>query len=460
MKRSFHLHVFLITILGLVLFLASARFTARFSAEALLLNYFNETLAHHTSREIDEAGHKLDVHELARTLGKTIDDLQPDELRVSLDDANFQEADIPWKSLKKQSANHAFDYSYITSNAQIWSVLRTPIDSGRHQLYVAVKRSALERSLEEVLAIRDATTKEIMPIVLAFAVICSFLISYTALAPVNRLQKSFTKIHIHRRDEHINTKSYYKEFDEFIQYFNALIDRLRNSYEQAARFSSDVSHELRTPLTIIRGHIDRLVQKTEDSSDLQINLVMIGDEVERLIAISNKLLLLAQADAGKLIGNMAVINFSDMLMEKIDDLAIYQKSIRITSDIQPQLRLGCDKDLIQQLLSNLFTNAVKYNTPQGWIKVTAKHSGQVIKLGIYNATQKSMGVGLDDRVFDRFYQHQEADTQVSSDTSGSGLGLSLCREIVKAHGGTIHLSKTNDESVGFEISIPLDFSNI
>jgi signal transduction histidine kinase len=323
-----------------------------------------------------------------------------------------------------------------------------------------VQRSALERSLEEVLAIRDATTKEIMPIVLAFAIICSFLISYTALAPVNRLQQSFAKIHIDRRDEHINTKSYYKEFDKFIQYFNALIDRLRNSYEQAARFSSDVSHELRTPLTIIRGHLDQLVQKTEDSSEVQIKLVMIGDEVERLITISNKLLLLAQADAGKLVGDMAVINFSDMLVQKIDDLAIYQKSIHITSDIQTQLQLCCDKDLIQQLLSNLFTNAVKYNTPQGWITVTAKNSEHTLKLGIYNATHKSMGAGLDDRVFDRFYQHREADMQVGSENSGSGLGLSLCKEIVKAHGGTIHLSKTNDESVGFEISIPLRLSKL
>ena len=460
MKRSFHLHVFLMTLLGLALFLASARFTVRFSADDLLLNYFNETLAHHTAREIDEAGATLDVRELARTLAKTIDDLQPEELQVSMDDATFQKADISWKSLSKQSANHPFDYSYITSNGQVWSVLRTPIELGKHQLYVAVKRSALERSLEEVLAIRDATTKEILPILIAFAVICSFLISYTAFAPVNRLQKSFARIHIHRRDEHINTKSYYKEFDEFIQYFNALIDRLRNSYEQAARFSSDVSHELRTPLTIIRGHIDRLVQKTEDSSELQINLVLIGDEVERLITIANKLLLLAQADAGKLVGHRAVINFSDMLMEKIDDLAIYQKSIHITSDIQTQLQLCCDKDLIQQLLSNLFTNAVKYNTAQGWITVTAKNSEHTLKLGIYNATQKSMGSGLDDRIFDRFYQHREADMQVDSENSGSGLGLSLCKEIVKAHGGTIRLSKTNDESVGFEISIPINLSNL
>jgi signal transduction histidine kinase len=388
-------------------------------------------------------------------LTKTIDDLQPEELRVSLDDATFQGTDIVWKSLNKQSVQHPFDYSYITLNAQVWSVLRTPLDGGSHQLYVAVQRSALERSLEEVLAIRDATTKEIMPIVLAFAIICSFLISYTALAPVNRLQQSFAKIHIHRRDEHINIKSYYKEFDEFIQYFNALIDRLRNSYEQAARFSSDVSHELRTPLTIIRGHIDRLIQKTEDSSDLQIHLVMIGDEVERLITIANKLLLLAQADAGKLVGHMTVINFSDMLMQKLDDLTIYQKSILITSDVQTQLQLCCDKDLIQQLLSNLLTNAVKYNTAQGWITVTARKNQHMLKLGIYNATQKSMGAGLDDRVFDRFYQHRDADMQVSSDNSGTGLGLSLCREIVKAHGGTIHLTKASDESVGFEVLIPM-----
>ena len=455
MKRSFHVHVFLMTLLGVALFLGGARISVRYFADDLLLNYFNETLAHHAAREIEEAGLALDVGLMLRNLSKTIDDLKPGELRVSLDDANYQQGDLQWQPLRKQSEKHPVASSYVTSEGQVWSVLRTPVLNGGHQLYIAVQRQALERSLEEVLAIRDATTQKILPIVLAFAVLCSFLISYTSFYPVNELQKSFAKIQIHRRDDQISSRSNYKEFAEFIHYFNALIDRLRKSYEQAARFSSDVSHELRTPLTIVRGHIDRLLQQAEDNSAQQIQLALVGDEVERLISITDKLLLLARADAGELLKNPAQMNFSDRLGQKVDDLAIYSESLEVTCRISPKIQLNCDEALIDLLLSNLFNNAVKYNVPQGWIKVSAHTDGQSLQFSIHNTTHLSLNSGMDERVFDRFYRHRETSDQSSSSATGSGLGLSLCREIVKAHGGTIQLRKAANPSVGFEITLPL-----
>lgn len=455
MKRSFHVHVLLMTLVGVIVFLMAARFMVRFFADDLLLNHFNETLAHHTAREIDEAGLALDVDRMARNLAKTMDDLQPGELRVSLDDSTFEHADLQWKPLNKQSIHHPVMSSYITLNGQVWSVLRTPVKNGRQQLYIAVQRQVLVRSLEEILAVRDATTQTTLPILLVFSLLCSLFISYAAFFPINELQKSFVKIHIHRRDEHISTSSNYKEFAEFIHYFNALIDRLRNTYEQAARFSSDVSHELRTPLTIVRGHIDRLLQQAQDNSDLQIKLALVGEEVERLISITDKLLLLARADAGKLVGSHALMNFSDTLGQKVDDLAIYSDTLQVIHHISPKIQLKCDQDLIEQLLSNLFNNAVKYNVPQGWVKVSAQSDGHSLQFSIHNTTHLSLGVGMDERVFDRFYRHRETSTQTGSEATGSGLGLSLCREIVKAHGGTIHLKKGNDRSVGFEIWIPL-----
>lgn len=455
MKRSFHVHVFLMTLLGVALFLGAARISVRFFADDLLLNYFNETLAHHAAREIEEAGLALDVGHMSRNLSKTIDDLKPGELRVSLDDPSYQQADLQWQPLRKQSEKHPVASSYVTTHGQVWSVLRTPVLNDSRQLYIAVQRQALERSLEEVLAIRDATTQKILPVILLFAVMCSFFISYTSFYPVNELQKSFAKIEIHRRDEHISSRSNYKEFAEFIHYFNALIDRLRSSYEQAARFSSDVSHELRTPLTIVRGHIDRLLQQAEDNSEQQIKLALVGDEVERLISITDKLLLLARADAGELLKNPARMNFSDRLGQKVDDLAIYSERLEVTCRVAPKIHLECDEALIELLLSNLFNNAVKYNVSHGWIKVSAQTDGENLQFSIHNTTHLSLNSGMDERVFDRFYRHRETSDQSSSSATGSGLGLSLCREIVKAHGGTIHLLKASDQSVGFEITLPL-----
>jgi two-component system sensor histidine kinase VicK len=91
----------------------------------------------------------------------------------------------------------------------------------------------------------------------------------------------------------------------------------------------------------------------------------------------------------------------------------------------------------------------------GWIKVSAQTDGENLQFSIHNTTHLSLNLGMDERVFDRFYRHRETSDQSSSSATGSGLGLSLCREIVKAHGGTIHLLKASDQSVGFEITLPL-----
>jgi hypothetical protein len=74
---------------------------------------------------------------------------------------------------------------------------------------------------------------------------------------------------------------------------------------------------------------------------------------------------------------------------------------------------------------------------------------------IYNTTHLSLNSGMDERVFERFYRHRENSDQSISTVPGAGLGLSLCHEIVKAHGGTIRLSKADHQSVGFEITLPL-----
>jgi signal transduction histidine kinase len=262
-------------------------------------------------------------------------------------------------------------------------------------------------------------------------------------------------MNIHQGEDTMGLHSSYQEFSEIIQSFNAQIDRLHNSIEQATRFSNDVSHELRAPLTTIRGHIDRLLQRAEDNSAQQIGLAVVSDEVERIINIMDKLWLLTRADAGDLLTASARINFSERLLPKVQDLSIDSDSLDVTSRIAPEIYLLCDEALIDLLLNNLFNNAVKYNHPQGWIHVCAQSDSHNLLFSIYNTTHLSLNSGMDERVFDRFYRHRENCDQSISSATGSGLGLSLCREIVKAHGGTIHLKKGNDLSVGFEVSLPL-----
>jgi signal transduction histidine kinase len=197
-----------------------------------------------------------------------------------------------------------------------------------------------------------------------------------------------------------------------------------------------------------------MVNQAADGSAMQIELSLVAEEVERLISISNKLLMLSQADAGRISLAKEEIRFNDLVGQLMEDLKAFHPDLSFSKNIQPNLRLQGDPDLLMQLVMNLFGNAVKYNYPQGQIEVKAQASGDQLVFTISNTTHLVMS-GLDDRVFERFYRHREANNQQVSEARGAGLGLSLCREIVAAHGGRIRLLTEREHWVTFECILPL-----
>ena len=218
-------------------------------------------------------------------------------------------------------------------------------------------------------------------------------------------------------------------------------------------FVAKANHELRTPLTIIRGYLHRLVNQAPDRSELQIQLSLVAEEVERLISISNKLLVLSQADAGRVSLEIQPIKLNDMVGEMVDDLKAQHQDLTFSMDMPSGITFQGDNELIWQLTSNLFGNAVKYNRPQGQVQFKARISDNKLVFSLSNTTHLSTS-GLDDRIFERFYRFRETDKKEFTQVSGSGLGLSLCREIVTAHGGTLKMHVEDDSWVIFECTLP------
>ncbi len=466
MKRSFRLRVFLANFTCLLLFILASRVAVHNTFNEPLLNHFSETLAHHMVREIEASKERIDVSMVRGNLEKSIDGLQAGELVVALssrvENMSPAESDflraitnpaLNWKRMNNQQATHWVEATDITQMGTVWKVLRaeSPKDG---LVYVALQRVVLMRSLEAIFKVRDALVVVLAPFLLGFVLLITVAMSYAALRPIESLQKSFTQIEIHNKETHISEKKNYKEFEEFIHYFNALIDRLRASYAQAARFSSDAAHELRTPLTIIRGHLHKMVNQATDGSAMQIELSLVAEEVERLISISNKLLTLSQADAGRISLAKEEIHFNDLVGQMMEDLKAFHPELSFSKHIQPNLRLQGDPDLLMQLMMNLFGNAIKYNDPAGQIEVKAYATADQLVFAISNTTHLVTS-GLDDRVFERFYRHREARNQQVSHATGAGLGLSLCREIVAAHGGRIRLLTERAHWVTFECTLPL-----
>lgn len=456
MKRSFKLYIFLSVILCVVVFVGTSRMFVRWTSGEPFRIYFSEVIARHVQKELDASPALLDVTVVQANLEKSVLFLQPNDLLVYTDrikpsdeavsfDLSLNSQKLEWESLNIKP----FETTSMVWGQKNWRVVRGTHDS--QQIYIGVDAAAFQHPLDEILEVRNQVSKQMLPVLIFFTILTTSLIIYFALKPIRRLQNEFTQIKFSGPYTHIQIKENFTEFAIFIQYFNELIDRLRARYTQAARFSSDAAHELRTPLTIIRGHLHRLINQVPDGSTTQVELSLLSDEVERLISISNKLLFLSQADAGQIGLEKEDINLNDFVGQMMDDIKSDRPDLELTRKIEGIVRIKAYRDLIFQLMTNLFNNAIKYNYNKGSIDFQAQVIRHRVHFSITNTT-KLVSNGLDDRVFERFYRHlrEKDDSYEEGPISGAGLGLSLCKEIAKVHGGDLRLKVTPDKKVSLE----------
>ncbi len=215
-----------------------------------------------------------------------------------------------------------------------------------------------------------------------------------------------------------------------------MLERLERSFNQTSRFSGDAAHELKTPLTILQGELEHAIQQVETGSPAQQTLSQLLDQVRHLSGIVRKLLLLSLADAGQMSIQRQPVDFSTLVQEQLEDLPLLAPDLSLTADIEPGLIVKGDRALLIQVVQNLITNAAKYNLPQGWVRVRACRQGSQVSLTVANATT-SLTPAERSRLFERFYRGEPTRARQAD---GLGLGLSLAREIVRAHGGELGLA--------------------
>lgn len=304
--------------------------------------------------------------------------------------------------------------------------------------------------------LRDRNLFRVVPIIFALLIVLSWLCVQMMLRPMRMMEQNISILNDANLGQASDLTAPYREFESFVNVFDSLRTRLFDSFSKARRFASDVSHELRTPLTILRGNTEQLIRDLPTGSDLQVRVRNMGDEVERLIDITEKLLLLSRADANSLGSTFGVENFSNMVEKLIaQDLDLDQLALpfTITHTIEPQVLWSCDQTLAKLLIYNLFENAQKYNFNRGWIHVTLKREEAQFRLCIENSSV-NIAADLEARAFDRFYR---GDASRARQIDGLGLGLSISSEIARVHQASLTLSVTDKNSVLLTLIGPLSF---
>ncbi|MEG4969855.1 ATP-binding protein [Microcoleus sp. B6-A1] len=331
-----------------------------------------------------------------------------------------------------------------TSTA-VWRV--GAIHSPQTQIAIAVNLQAIDREMASIGNIFLIA----IPVVLLLVAGGAWVISRSILYPIGRLTIAIRNVTVQGLDRRVPVGSTDIEFVELIFVFNQMLERLERSFKQASRFSGDAAHELKTPLAILQGELERALHQVESGSEVQQTLSNLLDEVRRLSEITRKLLLLSLADAGRMGLHLVEVNMSDLLSEIAEDMELLAPHLDVQMAIAPNLYIKGDRDLLVQVVQNLVGNAIKYNLPKGWLRLQANCQGKRVIVKIVNSSH-DISLRERDRIFERF--HRGDSTQIQK-IEGSGLGLSLAREIARAHGGDIKLDAAILGQTGFILSLPV-----
>ena len=285
---------------------------------------------------------------------------------------------------------------------------------------------------------------------LAAIAAASWVLSGRSLRPLGRLSDVAEAVTATSLDHRIPTEGTEVELLRLVTVFNEMLDRLERSFHQAVRFSADAAHELQTPLTILQGELEQALQAADNDDD-QCVYALLLEEVQRLKNIVRKLLLLSRVDAGEMQPALHPVNLSQVAEAIREDTDAIAPHLALRTDLQPDVWVVADADLLQQVLANLASNAMKYNRPGGTIEITLSAEEGTARLCLTN-TGPQIAPENRERVFDRFYR---ADPARGRDVDGVGLGLSLAREIARLHGGDVALQESTEERTVFVLTLPL-----
>ena len=220
-------------------------------------------------------------------------------------------------------------------------------------------------------------------------------------------------------------------------------------------FVANVSHELRTPITNIKSYSETLLDSEIDDKELEKNfLSVINAESDRMARLVQDLLVLSQLDSAKAALKFQKVNINPFINDIVNVMSIEaKKKGQILTFIESgkNINIYIDKDRINQVIVNIISNAIKYTPNNGTISVI---SGQQKDFAYIKVTDTGIGIPKKDlpMLFERFYR---VDKARSRKQGGTGLGLAIAKEIVEAHGGSIHIDSVYEKGTAVTVKLPL-----
>jgi signal transduction histidine kinase len=284
--------------------------------------------------------------------------------------------------------------------------------------------------------------------VLGFA--ATWLLGRWALRPVVLLTEAAERIGADRPDERLPVPAARDEIARLTEVLNRSFHRLQSALRAEARFSSDASHQLKTPLAVLRTALEERRGRPETTEPEREEINQLLRQTRRLSSLVEDLLVLAQADAGRLRLEAAPLALPESIAEQLDDLDAQcaARGLALAQEWERGLTGFGDARRLAVIFQNLAENAVKYATAPGTVAVNGRREADRVVISVTNPAPP---IPEDVRapIFERFHRGGRGE-----DVAGHGLGLNLARVLARAQGGDVWLAHSDETGTCFAFCLP------
>jgi signal transduction histidine kinase len=293
----------------------------------------------------------------------------------------------------------------------------------------------------------------VLPVVIVAVGFGAWWVARRAVAPVQAIAAQAETISASDLHQRLPTPSSQDEIAHLTSVLNGMFDRLQRSFDQVTRFTSDASHELRTPLALMRAEAESALNARNSAPDQRELCANVIKQCLELSHIVDGLLFLSRADNRHLALEQETVDLTSLVRELREDAEILALPLNLTlqCDLPSELRVRGDRRLLSRALMNLIDNAIKYNRAGGAVVISALVHRETAVLTIRNNGDGIFGEAKE-KVFDRFYRGDSLSGDVAA---GHGLGLSIAREIARAHNGDVTLLRSDRQWTEFCMTLPI-----
>lgn len=351
-------------------------------------------------------------------------------------------------AFKGKSHSHI---NYKSSSA----VITTPIidDTGKISGVIKVSISGYA-TIQTINYMKRISIAVMIALLLVFSGILVFVI-YKLTSPAKDMKEAILSLSDGDKNARIK-KQTIKEYKDIGDAVNVLLDRLESIDGSRDEFVSNVSHELKTPMTSMKVLADSLLATENAPIEMYKEFMQdIAEEIDRENEIIGDLLNLVRTDGERAVLNIetvAVNELMEVVLKRLKPIAL-KNNIEIIFESMRPVTASIDRVKFIIVLTNIIENAIKYNHPEGWVKITLNADHKFFYVDVSDS-----GIGIPeeckDQVFERFYR---VDKARSRETGGTGLGLAITKNIVLLHKGTIKFYSKENEGTTFNIRIPLNY---